>query len=102
MSAPRAGTPVIVGDLEIEPIERVVVRVENVCGVVVAVALKEPVAVVLRSPRGTWRVDSRASRSRSIQQRPQALQQRRRGKRLRQKRGVRAKARRVKGVERVA
>ena len=57
MSEPRSGTPVTVGDLEIEPIERSVVRVENVCGVIVVVALKEPVAVILRSPRGTWRVD---------------------------------------------
>ena len=57
MSEQRSGTPVTVGDLEIEPIERVVVRVEHVCGVIVAVALKEPVAVILRSPRGTWRVD---------------------------------------------
>jgi hypothetical protein len=57
MSEERAGTSVTVGDLEIEPIERAVVRVENVCGVIVAIALKEPVAVILRSPRGTWRVD---------------------------------------------
>jgi hypothetical protein len=57
MSGPRSGTPVTVGDIEIEPIERAVVRVENVCGVIVVVAVKEPVAVVLRSPRGTWRVD---------------------------------------------
>jgi len=57
MSEPRSGTPVIVGDLEIEPIEKTVVRIENICGVIVAVALKEPVAVILRSPRGTWRVD---------------------------------------------
>ena len=51
MSEPRSGKPVTVGDLEIEPIERVVVRVENVCGVIVVVALKEPVAVILRSPQ---------------------------------------------------
>ena len=57
MSEPRPGKRVTVGDLEIEPIERIVVRVENVCGVIVVVALKEPVAVILRSPRGTWRVD---------------------------------------------
>ena len=57
MSEPRSGTPVTVGDLEIEPIEKTVVRIENICGVIVAVALKEPVAVILRSPRGTWRVD---------------------------------------------
>jgi hypothetical protein len=57
MSEQRSGTRVTVGDLEIEPIESAVVRVENVCGVVVVVALKEPVAVILRSPGGTWRVD---------------------------------------------
>jgi hypothetical protein len=57
MSEPRSGTPVTVGDLEIEPIERSVVRVENVCGVIVVVAVKEPVAVIFRSPQGTWRVD---------------------------------------------
>jgi hypothetical protein len=57
MSAQRSGTPVTVGDLEIEPIEKTIVRVENVCGVIVVVALKEPVAVILRSPHGTWRVD---------------------------------------------
>jgi hypothetical protein len=48
---------VTVGELEIEPIERAVLRVEHVCGVIVVVALKEPIAVILRSPRGTWRVD---------------------------------------------
>ena len=57
MNEPRSGTPVTVGDIEIEPIEKTIVRVENVCGVTVVVAVKEPVAVVLRSPRGTWRVD---------------------------------------------
>ncbi len=57
MSGLRSGRSVTVGDLEIEPIERSVVRVEHVCGVIVVVALKEPVAVILRSPRGTWRVD---------------------------------------------
>jgi len=57
MNEPRSVTPVTVGDIEIEPIEKTIVRVENVCGVTVVVAVKEPVAVVLRSPRGTWRVD---------------------------------------------
>lgn len=56
MSEPRSGTPVTIGDLEIEPIERAVVHVEHACGVIVVVAVKEPVAVILRSPRGTWRV----------------------------------------------
>jgi len=57
MSEARSGTPVTVGDLEIEPIEKVIVRVEKVCGALVVVVLKEPVAVVLRSSSGTWRVD---------------------------------------------
>jgi hypothetical protein len=57
MTRQQSGTPVTFGDLEIEPIERTLVRVENACGVLVAVALKEPVAGTLRSPRGTWRVD---------------------------------------------
>jgi hypothetical protein len=57
MSEPRSGPRVIVGDIEIEPIERAVVRVEHVCGAIVAVALKEPVAVILRTPHGIWRVD---------------------------------------------
>ncbi len=57
MSEPRSGTPVTVGDVEIEPIERAVVRVESICGVTVIVAVKEPVAVIFRSPQGTWRVD---------------------------------------------
>ena len=38
-------------------IARVVVRVEHVCGVIVGVALKVPIAVVVRSPAGTWEVD---------------------------------------------
>ena len=57
MSELRSGTPVTIGDIEIEPIERSIVRVEKVCGVFVVVVLKEPVAVILRSPRGTCRVD---------------------------------------------
>lgn len=57
MSETRSGTPVTVGDLEIEPIEQSVVRVEHARGVFVVVARKEPVAVIVRSPRGTWRVE---------------------------------------------
>ncbi len=57
MSDSRPGQPRIVGDLEIEPIERIVVRVENVFGGIAGVAFKEPIAVVIRSPAGTWRVD---------------------------------------------
>ena len=53
----RAGTPVTVGDLEIEPIERIVIRVETVGGVIVGIARKQPVAIIIRSPMGTWSVD---------------------------------------------
>ena len=57
MSDSHPGIPVVVGDLEIEPIERTVVHVEFVCGGLVGVAMKEPVAVIIRSPSGTWRVN---------------------------------------------
>ena len=57
MNAPRSGKPVRVGDLEIEPIERVIVRVESIGGGIVGVALKEPLAIIVRSPAGAWRVD---------------------------------------------
>jgi hypothetical protein len=53
----RPGQRRIVGDLEIEPIERIVVRVEHAFGGIAAVAFKEPIAVVIRSPAGTWRVE---------------------------------------------
>ena len=48
---------VTVGDLEIESTERIVVRVERVCGGIVGLALKHPVSIVVRSPAGTWRLD---------------------------------------------
>jgi hypothetical protein len=54
---PRSSKPLTIGNTEIKVIERVVVRVENVCGGIVGVALKEPIAVVVESPAGTWRVD---------------------------------------------
>jgi hypothetical protein len=57
MNVQRVGKSVTIGDVEIEPIERVVVRVENVGGNIVGVAWKVPVAVVFRSPARTWRVD---------------------------------------------
>ena len=57
MNVQRVGKTVTVGDLEIEPIECVVTRVENVGGTIIGVALKVPVAVVIRSPGRTWRVD---------------------------------------------
>ena len=48
---------VMVGDLEIESTERIVVRVERVCDGIVGLALKQPVSIVVRSPTGTWRLD---------------------------------------------
>ena len=57
MSGPRSSKRFTIGDSEIEVIERVVVRVENVGGAIVGVALKEPTAVIVGSPAGTWRVD---------------------------------------------
>ena len=59
MTEIRSDTRVTVtaGGLEIESIERTVVRVERVCGGIVGLALKEPVSIVVRSPAGTWRLD---------------------------------------------
>ena len=57
MNDQRSSEQVRVGDVQIEVIARVVVRVEHVCGVIVGVALKVPIAVVVRSPAGIWEVD---------------------------------------------
>ena len=57
MIVQRVGKSVTVGDLEIEPIERSVARVEYVGGIIIGVASKEPVAIVIRSPAGSWRID---------------------------------------------
>ena len=56
MTDRRRGQPIVIGEIEIEPIERVVVRVERVGAAIVGLALKEPVAVIVRSPEGTWRI----------------------------------------------
>ncbi len=53
----RSSEHVSVGDVQIEVITKVVVRVECVHGILVGVALKAPLAVVVRSPAGTWEVD---------------------------------------------
>jgi hypothetical protein len=57
VSGGRAGKPVAVGDVVIEPIERQTVHVDHVGGVIVGAALKEPVAVVIHTPAGSWRVN---------------------------------------------
>jgi hypothetical protein len=57
MNDRRSSEQIRVGDVQIEVIARLAVRVEQVCGVIVGVALKVPVAVVVRSPAGTWEVD---------------------------------------------
>ena len=50
----RSSESVTVGDVQIEVTTKVVMRVERVHGALVGVALKAPVAVVVRSPAGTW------------------------------------------------
>jgi hypothetical protein len=57
MNDQRSSEQVTVGDVQVEATARVVVRVERVCGVIVGVALKVPIAVVGRSPAGTWEVE---------------------------------------------
>ena len=59
MSEIRSDTRVTVtaGGLEIEVIERIVVRVERVGDGIVGLALKQPVSIVVRSPAGTWTLD---------------------------------------------
>jgi hypothetical protein len=57
MIAERPERPIVVGDVEIQTIARVVARVEHVGGAIVAFAQKDPVAIVVRSPEGTWRVE---------------------------------------------
>lgn len=47
----------MVGDLMIEPVEQIVVRVEQVGSLVAGLALKWPVSVVVRSPAGTFELD---------------------------------------------
>ncbi len=64
MNEQRSSEQVRVGDVQIEVIARVLVRVEDVCGVIVGVALKVPIAVVVRSPAGTWEVDLEGDRER--------------------------------------
>jgi hypothetical protein len=53
----RFGPVVTVGEIQIEPIENVVVHVQRVAGAIVGMALKRPVAVVIHTPAGSWRVD---------------------------------------------
>ena len=56
MTDRRRGQPIVIGEIEIEPIERVLIRVERVGTAIVGLARKEPVAVIVRSPEGTWRI----------------------------------------------
>lgn len=53
----RTSSSFVVGDLEFETVERTAVRVEPAWGGVAGGALKEPVALVIRSPGGEWQVD---------------------------------------------
>ena len=53
----RRGMTVSVGDLVIEPAERIVVRVERVGSAIVGLALKRPISVVIRSPTRVFKFD---------------------------------------------
>jgi hypothetical protein len=57
MNDQRSSEPITVGDVHIEVIARVVARVERAGNVIVGVALKVPIAVVVRSPACTYEVD---------------------------------------------
>jgi hypothetical protein len=56
MISERVEEAILVDGVEIEAMVRVVARVERVSGTIVGWALKEPVAIVVRSATGTWRV----------------------------------------------
>jgi hypothetical protein len=64
MSELRSDSRVTVtaGGVEIEAIERIVVRVERVGDAIVGVAVKQPVSIVVRSPAGTWRLNLESER----------------------------------------
>jgi hypothetical protein len=53
----RSTESVTVGDVQIEVTTKVVMRVERVHGALVGVAMKAPIAVVVRSPAGTWEIE---------------------------------------------
>jgi hypothetical protein len=54
----RAGRPVAIGDVVLEPVERVTMHVEAIGRTVLTgMAVKTPVALVVRSPAGIWRVE---------------------------------------------
>ena len=53
---PRGERPSI-GDIELQTLDRVTIRVDELGGTLVGVATKEPIAVVIRTATGTWRVD---------------------------------------------
>jgi hypothetical protein len=63
MTDRRVGKSVTIGDLVIEPIEQIVVRVEQIGSRIVGLALKWPVSVVIRSPAGTFRLDLEGAES---------------------------------------
>lgn len=54
----RAGRPVTIGDIVLEPVERVIVHVDAFGRTMLTgLAVKTPVAVVVRSPAGIWRIE---------------------------------------------
>jgi uncharacterized spore protein YtfJ len=57
MNGLRIGTPVMIDDIELIPIERINVGSDAIPGGLVAFASKEPAAIVVRSRRGDRAVD---------------------------------------------
>jgi hypothetical protein len=54
----RAGRPVTIGEVVLEPVERVTMHVEAIGRTVLTgLAVKAPVALVIRSPAGIWRIE---------------------------------------------
>ena len=57
MKSGSSGVSVRIGDVEIEAIEKIDVRVGTMRGGIVGAAIKKPIAVIIRTPGGEWRVD---------------------------------------------
>jgi hypothetical protein len=57
MTDQPGGTVIAVGDLSIDPVAKVVVHVEQVGSGIVGLAVKRPTAIIVRSQRGTFRIE---------------------------------------------
>lgn len=57
MKGLQVGTPIYVDDLHLIPVETTYLRADHGHGFLMVVAVKEPVAVVIRSGRRIWALD---------------------------------------------